>query len=182
VVLVPEDERYPGGEYQRAADVTRLVLGEWRGVPPDLQDPELFREWYRRLYDISRVGEGQASREKGIAGAFQESHFGNVASLYRLIPDDAAQVVVPWDEKHFEKLRRDSAASPWIKVDWLRAAQVHSVSLYRSELERYLQILIAAPLGARLPEHRSNDWFLLSAGEAYGAKYGLGEPPSALLA
>lgn len=178
----PEKSAYPSRDYLRAADVTREVLQELDGQGWNLEDPGLYDRWYVRLYRLSRLGEGEGRREKGLQEAMTSLNFESVAQRYRLISEDSVQVVVPWDRERFEALRRASEAAPWITADWLRAAQIHSVSLFRSQLERYRTSLVPAPLGARRPEQRSDDWFFLATEETYDAELGLGEIPGVLLA
>lgn len=179
---VPERDAYPGGDYQQAADVTREVLSSLPRVGWNLQDPELYDRWYRRLYDVSGLGTEERRRERELAEAMKSRDFERTAREYRLIPDDSVQVVVPWDGERFEELRRASKAGPWVTADWMRAAQVHSVSIYRRQLDANRGVLIPAPLGARLPEQRSDDWFFLEDEEIYDSDFGLGEPSGVLMA
>lgn len=176
VVFLPDEAEkdvYPSDDYRLAADVTRELLQE-RGLDGwNLQDPELFDAWYRRLYDLSRLGDGLRSRERDLHAATKIRNFEEVARLYRLIPDDTVQVVVPWDAERYEELRRTSEGSPWLTRDWMRAAQVHSVSLYRPQLKAYRDSLVPAPLGARTAEQRSDDWFFLRTRGSYDDAVGL---------
>lgn len=176
----PDKTAYPGGDYRQAADVTREVL---RGLPVqewDLEDPELYDRWYRRLYDLSNLGREEGRSERELHESIRNGDFEATAKRYRLIADQGAQIVVPWDAESFEELRAASQESQWLKADWMRQAQVHSVSLFDRQLHEYMGVLLAAPLGARLPEQRSEDWFFLQEGDVYDEDYGLGDPPAAL--
>ncbi len=184
VFLADEEEKsaYPGGDYRQAADVTREVLLAIPREQWNLESPELYDRWYRLLYDLSGLGKGERKRERELTQAMESRDFEEVARLYRLMPDDSVQVVVPWDGEAVERLRRSSEKTPWIKADWLREAQVHSVSLPRRRLDDYLGVLLAAPLGAYRPEQRSEDWYFLQDGEIYDEDFGLGDPPALLMA
>jgi hypothetical protein len=63
----------------------------------------------------------------------------------------------------------------------MREAQVQSVSLFQSKVKEYINVLLAAPLGAERPEQRSEDWFFLQREEIYDEDFGLGDPPLALI-
>jgi len=183
VFLADEEEKraYPGGDYRQAADATREVLQSIPQEQWDLESPELYDRWYRLLYDLSGLGKGERKRERLLAKAMESRDFEEVARLYRLMPDDSVQVVVPWDAAAVERLRRSSEKTPWIKADWLREAQVHSVSLPKRKFNDYSGVLLAAPLGAYRPEQRSEDWYFLQAGEIYDDDFGLGDPPVTLM-
>lgn len=180
VVFVPavEGVLYPGGDYRLAAKVTEEVLQSVakEGQEWNLQEPALFDRWYRRLYDLSGLGGEVKVQEEQLHGAMKARNFEETANAYRLIPDDSVQVVVPWDRRRFEELEEASKASPWVKAEWMRKAQVHSVSLYRSQLKEYRNALIPAPLGAERAEQRSEDWFLLREAGRYDDDFGLEEP------
>jgi hypothetical protein len=184
VVFLPEereDKAYPGGDYRQAADVTRELLMTRDRDDWNLQDPELFDAWYRRLYAVSGLGGEEGRRERELAEAMRARDFEAVAHRYRLITDDAVSLVVPWVRERYAELRRASEGTPWVTADWMRAAQLQAVAVYRSQLERWRDALIPAPLGARAPEQRSEDWYFLEDADCYDKDFGLGEPPEVLM-
>ncbi len=185
VVFLPDEQdksAYPGGDYQQAADVTREVLESLPREAWDVESPKLYHLWYQRLYDLSGLGTEEQKKERDLHQAMRSRDFGEVARLYRLIPDGSVQVVVPWDQQAFDRLKEISKRTPWITTDWLREAQIHSVGIPRWQLDRYKPILLAAPLGARRAEEWSEEWYFLQKAEVYDEDFGLGEPPAALLA
>jgi len=185
VVFLPderEEKTYPSGDYRQAADVTRELLSTHDRGAWNLQDPRLFDAWYRRLYHVGGLGEEGNRRQRELAEAMTARDFERVARLYRLIPDDAVSVVVPWDREGYAALRRASEDCPWVTADWMRQAQLHAVALYRSRLDDYRAVLVPAPLGARLPEQRSDDWFFLQDDAVYDTELGLAEAPGLLTA
>lgn len=185
VVFLPEEpteSAYPNGDYRQAADVTREVLQD---VPPlgrDLEDPTLFDRWYRRLYDLGKLGKEERRTERELHEAMRNGDFDLTAQRYHLIPKGGVQVVVPWEADEFEELKRISLNSQWLKADWMRKAQVHAVSLFGWQVDSYRGVLLAAPLGARVPEQRSEDWFFLTDPNIYEKELGLSGPPTTLLA
>jgi len=184
VVFVPDDESYPGGDYRQAADVTRLVLKEWPR-DPDLQDPALFRRWYQRLYDLSKIGRGERAKERELEEALKGLHFETTARRYRLIEQDGLQVVVPWDPDAFERLRERSRREHRLTRGWMREAQPHTVSLFRprpgtEDARRILPWLEPAPL--EMPaDRRSDDWFFTLREDLYTDDFGLVEFPDTLM-
>jgi len=184
MVFVPEDERYPTGAYQRAAKVTRLHFKEL-AASPDLQDPKLFRTWYRRLYDLSKIGEGATGREKELDEALRSLHFESTARRYRLIDQDGLQVVVPWDRDAYEKLKQRSRKERRLTRGWMREAQPYAVSVFRPRAgseaaQRILPWLEPAPLDMPA-DRRSEDWFFVVREDIYDEDFGLVELPETLI-
>ncbi len=157
---VPEDKAYPPGAYKQAADVTRLVLGEEGGFV-DIDSPEVFQRYYRRLYDLTRLAEVTPEFRK----AFQCRSFVEVARLYQLIPDRTINVLVPYDAEVCRRLRGELEERGHLTRGWTRQARPHSVSLYRpradAEVWNYLD---PAPLGRG---QTSDDWFVYLREEHY---------------
>jgi CRISPR-associated helicase Cas3 len=59
-VFLPKEEEasaYPDGTYRQAASVCRLFLSKYGAPRMDIHVPELFEEYYRELYDLSRPQE-----------------------------------------------------------------------------------------------------------------------------
>jgi CRISPR-associated endonuclease/helicase Cas3 len=82
---------FPTHAYYQATEVTLSLLRQCNGAL-DLNDPEVFRRYYRQLYDLT----DPASQNKDLDQAIQALHFPEIARRYRLIEQDAIQVVVPW--------------------------------------------------------------------------------------
>jgi len=53
-VFLPEDEIYPPGGYEQAAEITRILIREHGDAGPDIEDPNTFTSYYQRLYDLIR--------------------------------------------------------------------------------------------------------------------------------
>ena len=66
-VFLPEDEGYPPGGYKEATSATAPSTASAARKDMDLQLPELFQEYYRRLYGLLRLeqeGEGGPQRAR----------------------------------------------------------------------------------------------------------------------
>ncbi|BCW98137.1 MAG: CRISPR-associated helicase/endonuclease Cas3 [Armatimonadota bacterium] len=125
-VFRPEDNAYPPGGYQQAAAVTEALLNRLGPDGLDLNDPELFRRYFRELYDLSRP----ESHCPDLQDAIKRQDFETVAREFRLIADDAINVLVPYDLKEFERLRTE-VEETGLTAKWLRRARPHSVSVFR---------------------------------------------------
>lgn len=162
VVFVPADEGYPPGGYQQATQVTRALLKE-RENSLSIDDPETFRRYYRDLYDLTGIATaGETKLEEAVSNA----HFPEVAKHYRLISQDTVQVVVPWEQATFDRLRQ----GPFDR-DWIRDARDMTVAIFRPQ-RGHFPALDAAPLTRR--GETPSDWFLLPDPKHYHRElYGL---------
>lgn len=176
-VFEPEESgdwrrRYPTHAYFQAAEVTRRMLLD-QGVI-DINDPSTFRDYYRQLYDLSQP----ASQNPAFDEAVKARDFPEIARLYRLINQDAIQVLVPWSERlnDFERLR-DEADTNGIDGNWMRRAQSLAIGLFRPQPDHPAWgVLIPAKLRRTGRADRQQDeWFILedSRGDHYDETLGL---------
>lgn len=133
VFLLPDDEKaYPGQVYEMAASEVKKLFLE-RGGGLDLQDPMLFQDYYRELYDLTNV----ANEDKKLFEFLQTYDFVEVAKLYRLIEGDTINVLVPYAQRIMEyRHLRDIALSQGLSRDWLRRARPLAVSLQKRAAEK----------------------------------------------
>jgi len=177
VVFEPAEEgnwrrRYPTHAYYQGAEVTRTLLAQHGEL--DINEPETFRAYYRKLYDLN----GPASQNIELNEAINALDFVEIARLYRLIDQNAIQVLVPWADRFgdFESLRAE-AERDGISVSWMRRAQGLAVSVFRPR-----EGLPAWAIPAKLRRYRaansgvSDEWFILE-GDFYNDTFGL-NPPS----
>jgi len=171
IVFEPNEEanwrrRYPTHSYYQAAEVTRTLLIQHGEL--DINDPALFREYYRRLYDLS----DPASQNQVLNEAITALDFAEVARCYRLIDQSAIQVLVPWGDcwEEFDALRTE-ADRQGISAKWMRRAQGLAVSVYRTN--------DGPPAWAVPAKLRrggvSDEWFILE-GDFYDDTLGLNPP------
>ena len=117
---------FPNFAYFQATEVTITLLQECNGAI-DINDPTIFRRYYQKLYGVAPP----ADQNKKLGDAIAALDFPDIASQYRLIEQDAIQIVVPWlpciDE--YKQLREQ--ASGGVDGKWMRRAQALSVSIYR---------------------------------------------------
>lgn len=177
VVFRPAEQGYPGAAYRQATEIARAYLAE-RGGTPDLEDPELHRGYYLRLYGLS--GRSEAWRAR-LAQPIEALDLAEVAEHYRLIETDAINVVVPWDREVYQSLRNELSDRGALTRDWVRRARGHAVGLYRrGEGERpgLANFLESVPLGRGAT---ATDWFVY-VGEGYDEFLGLVEAENAWIA
>ncbi len=171
VIFNPEGEsgwrkQFPTYSYYQAVQVTQALLN--LHVMLDINDPAIFREYYRRLYDLNNP----ASQNADLAQAINSLDFTEIAKVYRLIEHDAIQVLVPWDGRklEFDELRLE-AEQNGISTSWMRRAQGLAVSVYRTKE--------GPPAWAIPAEYRrggtSDEWFILE-GDFYDRTLGLNPP------
>jgi len=171
VVFEPNDEKelrwcYPTHAYYQAAEVTRTMLSLHGDL--NINDPALFRDYYRRLYDLNNP----ASQNKLLNEAITALDFPEVAKHYRLIDQNTIQVLVPWEDrrKEFDALRSE-ASREGISAGWMRRAQGLAVSIY---LTKDGSPAWAIPAKLRRGG-TSDEWFFLE-GDYYDNILGLNPP------
>jgi CRISPR-associated helicase Cas3 len=171
VVFEPNEEKelrwcYPTHAYYQAAEVTRTMLNLYGDL--NINDPALYRDYYRRLYDLNNP----ASQNELLNEAITALDFPEVAKHYRLINQNTIQVLVPWAERReeFDALRIE-AGREGISAKWMRHAQGLAVSIYLTK--------DGAPAWAIPAKLRrggtSDEWFFLE-GDYYDGILGLNPP------
>jgi len=173
-VFFPEDEKYPGKAYEQAAQVTRLLLAERLADGMDINDPELYKEYYKRLYDLARPQEGGVAED--LRKAITElQDFEKVASLYRVIKQDTINVLVPYQEAIGEfKALAGEVRGTGLTGDWIRRARRLTVALYRpKEGTAVIERLEHIPIGRNA---QADDWFIYAYPEDYDKDAGLIPP------
>ncbi|MDP3687952.1 MAG: CRISPR-associated helicase Cas3' [Sulfurimicrobium sp.] len=172
VVFEPDEEgswrrHYPTHAYYQAAEVTRTLL-KLHGVL-DINDPGLFRDYYRQLYDLSNP----ASLNPVLNDAITALDFPEIAKCYRLIDQSSIQVLVPWagHREEFDTLRAE-AEREGISAGWMRRAQGLADSVYRTSEGTPAW---AIPAKLRRGSGTSDEWFILE-GDYYDDTLGLNPP------
>lgn len=166
-------KRFPTFTYFQAATVTSIMLKAAGDGGLDIHDPQTFRDYYRRLYDIS-----QPEKLKGeLDEAINAADFPKVAQQYRLINEDTIMVLVPY-EKQIEEYRalRDELDAKGLSANWMRRAQRLSVALYRPKLDHPAWgVLIPAKLARG---GVSDEWYVIEGARYYDERLGLKLPDS----
>ncbi len=149
--------RYPTRAYFQATEVTRTMLTLSGKDGLDLNNPEVFCDYYRRLYDLSKP----ESQSKELTDAATAVDFVRVAKEYRLIEQSAIQVLVPYEQKidqFIDLVRRQDEEG--INAQWIRQAQGLAVSIFRPKQDHPAwEVLIPAKL--RYGKGISDEWYIL---------------------
>jgi hypothetical protein len=145
----------------------------------DLNEPQVFREYYQELYSLSNP----ESQKKELTEAIDSVDFVQVAKEYQLIEHSAIQVLVPYENQRdlFDELQRQQD-DEGINAKWIRKAQGLAVSVYRPKSDHPAWgVLIQAKL--RYGGGVSDEWFILEDrdGEYYDDVIGLRLPQSQLI-
>lgn len=153
-VFLPEDERYPTPAYRKAAQV---ALNMHRQGGLDLDDPATFRRFYRWLW------RHEATELEALRAAIKRQDYPEVARLYRLIPDDSVNVIVPY--KDGANLIRE-ARQHGMDRHLMKRAQPYTISVFRGRdgtLPPHLEPLNYRPRGGE-PSQPAPDWYVAYPG------------------
>jgi CRISPR-associated endonuclease/helicase Cas3 len=89
VVFRPAEGKMPPGPYRTGADLSGTLLS--RGGA-DLHSPELYQEYFRRLFGLLNLDEREIQRLR------EGLRFEDVAQRFQMIDEDTRPVVVPYGE------------------------------------------------------------------------------------
>lgn len=171
-VFLPQDEAYPSGGYQQASQITRMLLHQHGADGMRLNDPDFVTSYYRQLYDLSKPE--AAARTKELLDFVKAGSFPEVARHYRLIAQDAINILVPYGERldQFAALR-DEADGKGLTADWIRRARPLAVSLYRPKMDDAIwDALIPVKIAGR-GDREQSEWFIYAIPEHYHPILGL---------
>jgi CRISPR/Cas system-associated endonuclease/helicase Cas3 len=177
-VFLPEDKGYPLGGYEQATDVAMMLFRRHGAAGMRLDDPGFITDYYRELYALADVGGAKESNE--ILDAIRSGSFPDVARLYRLIRQDAINVLVPYAPQValFDELCA-LANADGLNAAWIRRARPLTVNLYRpKDTDPIWDSLLPVPV-AGWRRREQNDWFIYAVPEQYHPQLGL-VPPGAL--
>jgi CRISPR-associated endonuclease/helicase Cas3 len=126
VVFTPADGGMPRGPYKDGFETARLLLD--MHAPEALHDPDLYRDYFQRLFEKVDPRPGQR-----IQADREVLNYPNVAENYRLIPQDTIPVVVPYGEAWPKRLAEWQNAPS--RKSW-RRLQPYLVNIYKSDVAR----------------------------------------------
>ena len=167
---------YPDPAYAQAAQVAQALLNELGPDGLDIGAADAFERYYRRIYSLQDPARYDCLRTTDdLIQAICERHFPNVSQKYRVIDQDAVNVVVAFDPDVFESLAY-RARQDGITRDWVQAARAHTIGIFRArEHDPIYTHLEPVPLPGA--QEFANDWFLYITPEHY-TRWGL-RPPQA---
>jgi CRISPR/Cas system-associated endonuclease/helicase Cas3 len=168
-VFRPVDARYPSPDYRQAALLT-LELVALYGGKLSLEDPETFRKYYQRLFDLAEVDQQRPELRQAI----EARNFVEVRRLYRVIEEaDAINILTPYRPEEYEELAQ-AVRRQGLSRGWMERARPFTVSLFRPRRsDRVYDFLEPVPLK---DGSRALDWFIYLRPEHYHQKLGLEIP------
>jgi len=170
-VFMPEDEAYPVGYYEQAAQITKILLRGLKKKTQDIQDPDFVQSYYRMLYDMARPDVSERAQE--ILNAVKAGDFPRVARGFRLIPRDSMNVVVPYAGAREEYRLLDADASEGLNRYWIRRARRLAINLFRPQPDDPIWCnMRPVPLTRRAADSLS-EWYIYLNPEDYDERLGL---------
>ena len=100
--------------------------------------------------------------------------FPDIAKEYRLIKQDAINIVVPYGERISEfELLLDEANKIGLTAEWIKRARPLTVSVYRPKYNDIIwESLVPVKIAAR-KDRENNEWFIYMKKEDYHPMLGL---------
>lgn len=167
-VFIPDEmgKLYPGGEYERAANVVKDLWSKTRrGL--DLDDPALIAEYYALLFAGSK-------EDLALKQALTQKNYPAVREAYQLIRQQGIQVIVPWGKpENFQAIAKE-ALEHGLSGELLHKVAPITVSCFEREwVEQH-----ATPLyyiNRRYGQKTESGYYVLNTGheDAYDALTGL---------
>lgn len=153
------ENEFPDPSYGQAAQVTKMLFRRHGEDKMCLDNPDFITAYYHELYDISKpeaMNRTQRLLEYVMAGSFPD-----IAKEYRLIKQDAINVLVPYQTliEEFDKLC-DEGNKIGLTSEWIRRARPLAVSVYRPKPDDTIwDSLITVKIAGR-KDKEQNDWFI----------------------
>lgn len=180
--MIPGGPLFPGsrgagktGGYEKGACMVETLLAERGPAGMDIQNPELFRQYYTRLYDVA----GHAKVDRELEQAIVALNCADVARHYRLIDADTINIVVPYEGESelYWRLRREMEAEGGrLTRAWIDDAKPLTIGEYRACGEKWRQresalhpVIVAWK--RKLPI-LSDEWFILIDEASYDPRVG----------
>ncbi|OGP53398.1 MAG: hypothetical protein A2Y65_06770 [Deltaproteobacteria bacterium RBG_13_52_11] len=166
------ENEFPDPSYGQAAQVTKMLFRRHGEDKMCLDNPDFITAYYHELYDISKpeaMDRTQRLLDYVMAGSFPD-----IAKEYRLIKQDAINVLVPYQPliEEFNKLC-DEGNTIGLTSEWIRRARPLAVSVYRPKHDDTIwDSLITVKIAGR-KDKEQNDWFIYIRKEDYHPVLGL---------
>lgn len=173
VVFTPDGNRYPDRSYEQGASATEVLLKQRPHARTTPEAPDVIRKYYELLYSLRDIAmPGDMTRAIG------DLDFAAIAQHYRLIRQDAINVLVPYHANlsGYQSLMH-IAERQGISGGWMRKARGLTVSLFRPKPDDVAwDSLIPLQEKHRGQLNTSEDWFTVSNPEHYDKDLGLHLP------
>jgi CRISPR-associated endonuclease/helicase Cas3 len=133
IVFVPAEGGFPRGNYAIEIQVARTILTE---AGQGLARPETIERYFSELFQTVRK---KGLDAKGINNSRQAGDFERVAKAGRMIDDDMAPIVVPFDRQKTDPVLRRIGRLGFAGKRDRQILQQYSVNVYRREYDRYVR-------------------------------------------
>ncbi len=178
-VFRPEDENYPDAAYKQATGITANLIR--KGIKE--LDPAQFERYYQELYSVRGLS-SEDRQDDQLLKAVKIQDFVEVSLLYRIIPQDTINVLVPYDKEAYQRLATE-ARHNGLTYKWIITARPHTVQLFRPTSSRDALSLCLEPICIKPdgPE-KSDEWYIYRKEEDYDLETGLNPSllPDAIIA
>lgn len=175
-VFHPQDDSYlyPDKAYEQASQVARVVLSGVKEL--DTRDMDIFQRYYRELYEVRGLDRLNQEDDK-LLEAIARQDFAETCKLYRVIPQDTINVLVPYkpdDNPHVFYELEEEVQSKGLTRQWITKARPYVVSLFRPRSPRDEVYLNLEPVKIKpdRPE-KSDEWYIYRKEEDYDEETGL---------
>jgi hypothetical protein len=167
-IFRPEQASWPSADYRQAALVTEEMLAA--GGSLDLDDPQIFRAYYLRLYSVSALGESRTELDDALIAL----DYARARTLYRVIDKrDSVNLLVAYDLRQYETLAQ-AARNEGLSRAWMARASPYAVSIFRPKPDQAIRNYIEP---VRLKNgNPAPDWFIHLRPEHYRQDLGLEVP------
>jgi CRISPR-associated endonuclease/helicase Cas3 len=151
----------PPGELRTALDAGRIIAGKRGGKPDLFSDPSLFTDYFLQFY-------GTPADVKGIQTDRASYHFATVAENFRMIENGQEPLIVLFDERCRELLRRLEAGDGNQRL-LRRRLQRYAVSVPQGLMKQMREV------GAAVETAAGNGIFVLADlySSVYHPRFGL---------
>jgi hypothetical protein len=145
-----------------------------------IEAPDIFQLFYRQLYVTGDIANTETELEEAII----RRHFKDTAERYRLIKEDAVNILVPYERVAYDDLAQQ-ARQEGLSRAWIAKARPHTVGYFRPREESGL-LRSLEPIPLLGGEHRgrgdmSRDWFICRDEEMYDPVMGFIEASQMIL-
>ena len=166
------EKEFPDDYYSQAAQITKMLLRRHGADKMLLDNPDFITSYYRELYDISKPE--AMNRTQRLLDYVTAGSFPDIAREYRLIKQDAINVLVPYKPliKEFDELC-DEGNRIGFTSEWIKRSRPLSVSLYRPKPDDTVWDSLIPVKVAGKKEREQNDWFIYIRKEDYHHVLGL---------
>jgi len=183
-IFLPQDESYPDSAYEQATDVAASLFKARGYEKLGAAELELFDRYYKELYSVRGINSAHYQNDE-LLEAIQRQDFVKVGQLYRVIPQDTLNALVPYDKGAFHRLAAE-AREQGLSYQWIINARPHSVSLFRPRSPTDPLYFCLEPISIRpgKSERLSNEWYIYRKEEDYDLETGLNPSlaPEAIIA